>query len=270
MARPLRELRRLAGKLDVPVICAGDVFDKWSPPAELITFAIQELPEMWAVPGQHDLPHHSYEDIERSGYWTLVEAGVIHNLEPGSPVRLNDLELYGFPWKHSVSSITGHTRNTDILKIAVIHAYCWSGQFKYMTAPESGNIRNFKLSGFDAAVIGDNHIGFVEGKVCNCGGFMRRHKPDLDRQPFVGVLMADGTIKQHLLDTSNDVYSLDACEDIVETGTIELGDFTDSLLGLKDSKDLDFGQVIHRWCKKNKVSGYVVKIIDEAIEGVKT
>jgi len=170
MARPVRELRRLAGKLNVPVICAGDVFDKWSPPAELITFAIQELPEMYAVPGQHDLKHHSYEDIEKSGYWTLVEAGVIHHLEPGSPQRVNNLELYGFPWKHP---ITPCPNKNERLKVAVIHAYCWEGQYKYLNAPESGNVRNFKLSGYDAAVIGDNHIGWARGKVCNCGGFMR-------------------------------------------------------------------------------------------------
>ncbi len=57
MARPIREMRRLAEKLDVPVICGGDIFDFWNPPAELISFAIQELPKLYAVPGQHATLH---------------------------------------------------------------------------------------------------------------------------------------------------------------------------------------------------------------------
>ena len=268
MARPIREMRRLAEKLDVPVIAAGDIFDFWNPPAELISFAIQELPKLYAVPGQHDLQNHSYEDIERTGYWTLVEAGVIDHIEPGAPKRVGDLELYGFPWKFPITPCERF--DNDYFKIAVAHVYCWSGQHKYMTAPDTNNVKNFKLSGYDAVVTGDNHKGFVAGKVCNTGGFIRRHKPDLEREPFIGVLTKSGKIQKHLLDTSDDIYAEVDSEDVIETGAIEIGDFTDSLLGLKDSKDLDFPQLIRRWCKKNKIPGSVLSLIEEAIEGAKT
>lgn len=264
MARPIREMRRLAEKLDVPIVCGGDVFDHWNPPAELITFAIQELPKMYAVPGQHDLSNHSYEDIERTGYWTLVEAGVIHHLEPSSPYRVRDLELYGFPWGFPITPCERF--DNDYTRIAVIHAYCWEGQHKYMHAPDSGNVKNFKLSGYDVAVFGDNHINWVVGRVINCGGFMRRHKPDLDREPMIGLLTKSGKIEKHLLNTSDDIYSPPEEDDIVETGAIEIGNFTDSLLGLKDSKDLDFLQLIRRWCKKNKIPGRVLSLIEESIE----
>ena len=56
----------------VPIICAGDVFDRPNPPIELVNWAIRTLPTMYSVPGQHDLVHHNLSDIKKSAYWTLV------------------------------------------------------------------------------------------------------------------------------------------------------------------------------------------------------
>ena len=54
--RSLSELNSLKSKLQVPVVCTGDVFDDgWRPsrcPAELINFAIDNLPFMFP---SHDL-----------------------------------------------------------------------------------------------------------------------------------------------------------------------------------------------------------------------
>lgn len=263
MSKPLRELGRLAKKLGVPIICAGDIFHKWNSPAELINFALQELPKCYAIPGQHDLPNHEYEHIERSAYWTLVEAGVVKHIEPGSPVELEKLELHGFPWRHEPEPCLSDSR---LIKVAVIHKYCWFGKYKYLSAPEENNVSNFQLAGFDAAVIGDNHIGWVDGRVCNCGGFMRRDSPDLQRKPFIGVLMSDLEIKKHLLDVSDDVYSTDPISLVSETGSLELAEFTEGLLGLRTSQDLDFGKVLQRYCRKNGVPSSVVDLIDRAVE----
>ena len=72
MLRPLVELRTLATLHNCPIVYAGDIFDKWNSPPELINFAIEHLPKGHAIPGQHDLPLHNYEDIRKSAYWTLV------------------------------------------------------------------------------------------------------------------------------------------------------------------------------------------------------
>jgi hypothetical protein len=62
----------------IPILCAGDIFDKWNSPPELIRFALEHLPDgMICVPGQHDLPNHSFEEIHRSAYGVLREAGKI-------------------------------------------------------------------------------------------------------------------------------------------------------------------------------------------------
>src|SRR5688500_1062308 len=47
----------------LPILCAGDIFDKWNAPPELIHFALEHLPDgMICVPGQHDLPNHRMEE----------------------------------------------------------------------------------------------------------------------------------------------------------------------------------------------------------------
>ena len=88
MARPLMELVDLQKQIGKesdgipPILCAGDVFDRWNSPPELINFALEYLPpQMYSIPGQHDLPNHNYNEIDRSAYWTLVAANKITNVE---------------------------------------------------------------------------------------------------------------------------------------------------------------------------------------------
>ena len=80
--RSLDELRSVAEEHNAHVVVAGDIFDRWNSPPEIINFAIENLPNCYAIPGQHDLPNHRYEEIERSAYYTLIKAGIIENLNP--------------------------------------------------------------------------------------------------------------------------------------------------------------------------------------------
>jgi hypothetical protein len=109
--RPLKEVRELQNEHQCVVICAGDIFDRnrkisdgWDAPAELINFALEELPDgMYAIPGQHDLPNHQYIDIGRSAYWTLVKIGKIKNIAPGHFTNIGPyLQLFGFPPGYSI------------------------------------------------------------------------------------------------------------------------------------------------------------------------
>jgi hypothetical protein len=161
MARPLVQLRALAEKLKVPIVCAGDLFHKWNSPPELINFAIKHLPKMYCIPGQHDLPLHSYADIRKSAYWTLVEAGVITDIPGGGflDVPEHRLRLFGFPWGFPVTPC--EDRREGWFHLAVVHAYCWSATTGYPgAAPEHHARHHFKsLEGYDGGVYGDNHKG---------------------------------------------------------------------------------------------------------------
>ena len=78
-AHYLKQLEDTAGNL--PIFCAGDIFDRWNAPPELINFALRNLPDdMLCVPGQHDLPNHRLDEKHRSGYGVLSNAGKIEDL----------------------------------------------------------------------------------------------------------------------------------------------------------------------------------------------
>jgi hypothetical protein len=167
-ARPFEELNKLQQRYDCPIFCAGDIFDKWcgvtgSGGAELINWAIEHLPKMYAIPGQHDLPNHSLKDIKCSAYWTLIKAGKIINIEKEKPIKLEKhrLKIYGFPWGTNITKcydkIEGWTH------IALVHSYIWYKSYKYTGAPITQNIENYKniFSTYDIVSVGDNHSGWT-------------------------------------------------------------------------------------------------------------
>jgi hypothetical protein len=78
----------LKGRLgNPPIVYVGDIWDHYRQPPEAINWAIRELPKGYAIPGQHDLRHHNYEDIKKTAYWTLMEAGVILDMRPWHILR---------------------------------------------------------------------------------------------------------------------------------------------------------------------------------------
>lgn len=251
----------------VPIFCAGDVFDRWNSSAELINFALKYLPHMYAVPGQHDLPHHSYADIRKSAYWTLVEAKKITNVE--GVHDLLGIKIHGFPWGKKVSTPKEYCALQ--LDIALIHRYVWIPNHGYPGAEFTGRIDSMNwqedLIGYDVAVFGDNHIPFdAKAKKCvvyNCGGFMIR-KSDDKHKPSVGLLYSDGTVKRHYLDISKDSYlQKEKAKEIA--GSIGLESFLEELTSLGDSA-LNFAESINRILERKKVSEEVKKLILSAME----
>lgn len=191
MKRQLQELKALKKELDpIPLICAGDVFDHWRSPPELINFALKYLPEMYAITGQHDLPYHNYEDLHRSAYWTLVQAGLIYHIEPLESQRINSIDVVGLPW--GASADTSKEFKGDL---AVIHSYCWKGKrIPGLTTDRTHHDswwKDLKRRGFKAALFGDNHHGFLanNGHLLNSGTFFRRKISESDYQPKVGILL---------------------------------------------------------------------------------
>jgi len=274
MARPLNEISALQRKFDCPVICAGDIFERWNSPPELINFALDNLPDdMYAIPGQHDLPLHRYDDIEKSAYWTLVQAEKIYHLEEDDLTNIasSELTLYGFPYGKKVTPISIQSK---FLQIAVVHEYrCIKGK-DFLKAPgESYLCMNEKnLIGYDVIVFGDNHQGFrklvnVDSTIFNCGTLMRRKSDEIDYKPQVGLLLKSGIEPYHVepyyLDTSND-----KCLEIqTETGikaSLDMKAFIKELEKLGDT-DLDFYDAMKQYLKKNKVRESICSIILRAM-----
>jgi len=268
----LEQLRELAEKPKVPIVCAGDVFDRWQSCPELINWAIKHLPMMYAIPGQHDLPHHSLDEINKSAYWTLVEAkiGNVH-WEDRLTVwtRIPGLVLYGFPWGKQISPV--ESRGGNVLRIAVAHRYIWTQGKQYAGASNDSHWSSFRkqLDGYDVAVFGDNHKPFeIETKDClifNCGCLIPRSADERDHEPSVGLLYDDKHIERHYLDISQDKW-LDLPEQEMWRAqeNEKLTKFLDDLKTL-GSTALDFHRAVLRFMDENEVDDGVRKALLEAI-----
>jgi DNA repair exonuclease SbcCD nuclease subunit len=269
----MTELRALKDKYDCPVVCAGDVFDRWNSSPELINWALDSLPEMFAVPGQHDLPLHQYQDLERSAYATLVKADKITTLPKGVGYKLCDsrIVLWGFPWGIDIPSDMSDQLDSDNVNIAVIHKYIWLLGHSYPNAPAEGKVsaQASSLKGFDIAVFGDNHKGFISEKakrtIYNCGSFMRRKSDEIDYKPRVGLLTEDGDIIPYFLTSRKDDQYL---TDLTTEKTSESQDMEAFIegLGTLDSISFDFREIVQRYVNEKKPSKFVVQALLEAME----
>jgi len=276
MKRPLDEIKDLAKKHNAIVICAGDVFDKPINTSEIINFALDNLPDnMFGIPGQHDLPSHRYDEIEKSSYWTLVLAGKIRNLNPKNRfgIQRGKLVVYGFPWGLKIKPLKEEYKICEgYINLAVVHKYIWKIGYSYPGADDDCRVANIyqDLEGYDAAVFGDNHQGFLNNPkhilpIFNAGTLMRRKIDEISYRPQVGLLYEDGSIKPHYLDTSKDKFiDVDEAKQ-KEQQELDTTAFLKELKGL-GSDSLDFRDTVYRYMDSKKIDSDVRELVLESIE----
>ncbi len=227
---------------NVPIICAGDVFDRWNPSSELVRFAIQHLPEMWAIPGQHDLRYHDYESRLRGAYGCLVAAGVIYDLPAGTWDGGRDLQVWAMPWgrwepptEAEKNPFNGIELPFNGIKLGVLHKYAWSNQFNCHAKAEESSRFERLYPNLDAMIIGDNHIPWMLPNVMNHGGFIPQNADQKSLVPHYGLLMSDGTIERHPYDVPEPVW-LESWQPQVEDAKVA-SEVIQELQGLQLSGD---------------------------------
>lgn len=270
----LEQLNELAKDHGVPVICAGDIFDRWNPPPELLHFALENLPnQMLCVPGQHDLPNHNLEEMHRSGYGVLVKARKIVDMSGPTRLWTNDKFMaWGFGWGQDLTPM--RRRKEGLIHIAVVHQYIWFEGKGYPGAPEEAKLPEMKarLAGYDAAVFGDNHQGFLasphpDGKnVCwlmNCGTFIRRKADEMDYRPQVGLLLENGNITRHRLEIDEDRFHEKAKER--EEVALNMQEFINGLEGLGEH-GLNFKEAVENHLRDSELDQPTRNIILRSLE----
>lgn len=251
--RPLKQLCKYQERYDVPVLIAGDLFDRHNPAPWVVNMALKHLPQRcYAVPGQHDLPHHNYSDIRKSAYWTLVAAHRITHLEPGRPVETmskgTPIRLHGFPF--GVPCRPLESPHAMYMEICLVHDYLWNREENaYKDAPEVKKLSNrfAQFKGFDAVISGDNHRGWWAGRAplyCNCGAFQRRKSDERPYDAMVNLICADGTLKRKRLDTKDEQW-IDNAEDAERVMGGTCTEFIKELEQLGDAA-LDYGAAVQR------------------------
>lgn len=267
-----KQLKNLSEEFNAPIIAAGDILHKWNCPIELVNFLLDHMPTMYAVPGQHDLPYHQYSEMHKSAYWTLARAGKIKHLNPYMPTLTprKDLVMVGYPWEHKPKPIS-RGLHKNLPHLAVIHSYCWIKGHEYMGAPNISRAKQYliKLKGFDVAMFGDNHSGFLLSKtkpiILNCGTFMRRRADERDYQPKVGLLRSDRTVERLSLDCSGDRFTEEQQMVEMVEKAFDLGDLVEELNDLSEVA-IDFAEAMNVFFKSNKVSKGIRRLIMKSME----
>lgn len=277
MFRKLRFIRDLQRKHDgIPVLCAGDVTDKWylERGEQWFVTKVIHLMHWWiAVPGQHDLPQHSLNLYDKSWLATLEEAGCIAVFH--KPHILNQLSgpkdfysIFMFPWGVEPGPYKGVEEKR---KVALIHRMVYQGRPPYPGADKDGGTAKAllrKMKGFDLIVSGDNHETFVEelnGRLLvNPGSMMRTSAKQADHEPCVFLWYAeDNTVERVVLPHDRRAVSREHL-DRAEEHDSRMGAFVERLSGDVDLS-IGFRENVLERMKSSDVSKGTKDIVMEVV-----
>lgn len=260
--------------LGLPICIAGDIFDRWAVTPEEMHFAIELFSglEIYAIPGQHDLPNHGYKERYRSGYGVLEACGAIQNMQEVTK-PITSLYLHPFPWGHALKPCAElYKQYVNSIHIAVCHAYCWCAGHNFPGAPSAGKYTHHrtKLTGFDIAVFGDNHKGFIQPCigdkpfVLNCGGFMPRKNDERRYTSYYGLLYSDGEMERYTLPHEKDKWLDETAYDEIIDKAVDMTDLVHMLEGLT-GEALDFTDAVEQFIKSNMFTDGVRECIKDAL-----
>lgn len=270
MAKVWQRVKVLAKECgNVPILCAGDLFDKPYASPELINWCLDTLPILYAIPGNHDLPGHRPDQEHRSAYGCLVRAGRIVQLG-SSPTLAGSLALYGKPFGGKTpKKVPHHCDALGLLHVLLTHEYLWIPGHSYTGAPKESRLgkRAKRLSRFDVVVVGDNHKGFLRilqdgTRVVNCGTLMRRKSDEALYRPRVWKIMRTGKVRPHYLPLRKEVIT--ALVNQEEEDRSEVEGFIEGL-SLLEPSSLSFREMVERVMRKRKTAANVREAITEAM-----
>ena len=278
----LNQLRGIVNTFGCELIYCGDIFDHWNTPVSAVNWAIRALPPGYAIPGQHDLPYHRYSDIKKSAFWTLCEAGILVNIEPGKQVvlrRRNERPIYVscFPWGADITPPQQYKH--DGHHIAVAHRYVWVAESTYsvQAAPPETNLDSRAssklreaLSHYKVAFFGDNHIPFARTvgntTVVNCGCLIRRGLDEFDISPRIWLLHDDMTVSHIPVNVEHERWRTLATR---AAATVEIPAITELLGELQNAEQeircINYRDAVEAYITTNNVREGVKNVLLEAL-----
>ena len=151
----------------VGLFWTGDVFNSPSVPLAYVNQAIpiirsSEVP-VYVIPGNHDLPHHKAELMDRTALGNLILSGVVTRLERVTfEVLVHEPRYGGDNTSMTVQVVGGGVgveppaREASIDRsVLVEHAFWAAGQDDYVLTSEAAEIL-----GHDIYVLGHDHIAY--------------------------------------------------------------------------------------------------------------
>jgi len=192
-------------KYYIPILIAGDLFDKWKPSPELLTWCIYNLPKhIRVIPGQHDLPNHNLELLHKSGMQTLESAGVIQIIR-NSPFEIHsngfNLNIHAYPFGSEPTPLNSTFKGSNSTRnIALMHYFTYKGTaWPGCKTLEAKSLLK-RMAGFDLILCGDNHQSFIvednDRLLVNPGSLMRMKSDQIEHKPRLFLYYAeDNTVE---------------------------------------------------------------------------
>jgi len=271
-------ISNLQKKYNCPVVHGGDLFDHWKPSPNLLRETILHLPaQFYTIYGQHDLPQHSLELVDKCGINVLEAAGKLQVL-PGThwgtePDTSTEANIYGknvslyFPCKSENIKLGRHASGYSIL---VWHVMNYQGSKPWPGCTDSSAIKLLqKYPQFDLILTGDNHKPFVEmfdGRLLvNPGSMMRMDAGQIDFKPRIYLWYAEtNSVSIVYLPIQEGVVSREHLEKTTQReGRI---DAYISKLDLEWKSSLNYEDNVKMLLQKNHVRESVKSIVYKAMD----
>jgi len=243
-------------KHQCPVYHSGDLFHHWKPSPYLLSKIIEYIPkDFHTVYGNHDLPQHNLELLNKSGIHVL---SMVHSIST----------LFGCHFGQT-PNIEDHGINIKGRLMLVWHTMTYQAKEPYpgCTAPKAAKLLR-TLPDYDLILTGDNHQPFVEeyeGRILvNPGCITRQTAAFADFNPRVYLYYADtNTVEPVFLPIANEVVSREHIAEI-EQRDARIDAFV-SKLSDEWEAGLSFEDNLKRFAEANEIRDSVMEIIYASI-----
>jgi DNA repair exonuclease SbcCD nuclease subunit len=247
----------LQKQYDCPVLHGGDLYNHWKPSPYLLTTTMEHLPDQFhSIYGQHDLPSHSMELVDKCGINVLKEAGKLIVLPECHWGQEPDKGSLFFPGIDKT--------------VLVWHKMNYQGEPPWpgCTDPKAGKLLR-KYPSYDLILTGDNHKPFVEeyeGRLLvNPGSLMRQDADQIDFRPRVYLWYAEtNTVEPVYLPIENDAVSRDHLirkqerDDRLEAFVSKLNNDWEGTVSFEEN--------LERLMKENEIGDKIKEIVYKAVE----
>jgi len=246
----------LQQKYNIPVIHAGDFTHHWKSSPWLLSKIIEHLPKkFFSCIGQHDIPQHSLELIDKSGIYTLHKADILTITN-------------GCHWGQNPNDIEYCIPDSDFDKVLVWH------HTTYLQKPFPGATGGMaegilrKYPQFDLIVTGDIHQSFTieyQGRrLVNPGNLTRQSADQIDFKPCVWLWFSeDNSVQQVFLPIQANAITREHI-DIKEQRNERIDAFVEELQSDWES-NMSFEDNLKRFQETNDIEPDVMYLIFNAI-----
>ncbi len=257
----LEQIKKVQVENNCPVFDCGDLLDNYRSSPFLEGWLIDNLPDnFYTIAGNHDLPQHRIEDIDKGSLGVLIKSKKI-KLVNYEYIDTDKVGIYGFNYDELNEK---YNLENDTIKIALIHEFISIDKFPGSITPDE---LCQKLQGFDYIFCGHNHTNFEKQvgktKVVNIGSMLRMDADQINYKPAYYVMYEDFTIEKRYFDIQDNVIDRKYIDDKNKTNE-KLEAFISSLNGKYEISN-SFKNNIENYLKENNIDEGIKNKIYEVL-----